>query len=289
MNRRRFLTIAAASLFAAPARAAMPAVWTGRAMGAEARLVLHGCDTVRSHRVFARVEAELRRVEEQFSLHADSALVRLNRDGRLARPAPEIRVLFDLAARMHAATGGVFDPSIQPLWLATASGGDTVAARALVGWPRVRVSEAEIALPPGMALTFNGIAQGYAADRIAALLRAEGFGNVLIDMGEVMALGQNGPRDWLAAIETPDGTELARIGLSDRALATSSPLGTRIGGGKAHILHPAGLPAPWSTVSVSAPDAATADALSTAFCLMPMPAIERVLRVFPDARLEAAL
>lgn len=287
MNRRRFLTIAAASLLAAPARAAVPAVWTGRAMGAEARIVLHGGDSVQSRRVFARVEAELRRVEEQFSLHADSALVRLNRDGRLAHPAPEIRVIFDLAARMHAATGGVFDPSIQPLWLATAMGGDTVAARALVGWPRVRVSETEIALPPGMALTFNGIAQGGAADRIAALLRAEGFGNVLIDMGEVMALGRNGTRDWLAAIETPGGTELARIGLSDRALATSSPLGTRIGGGKAHILHPAGLPARWSTVSVSAPDAATADALSTAFCLMERRAIDAALGAFPGARIEA--
>ncbi len=286
MNRRRFLTIAAASLMAAPARAAEPAVWTGRAMGAEARIVLHGAEPARAQRLFRKVGAELRRVEAHFSLHTDSALVRLNRDGRLARPAPEILALFDLASRVHTATGGVFDPSIQPLWLATATGGDTGAARALVGWPRVRFGADEITLAPGQALTFNGIAQGHAADRIAALLRAEGFGNVLVDMGEVMALGRNGTRAWQAAIAAPDGAELARIGLVDRALATSSPMGTRIGGGLAHILHPAGRPPRWSTVAVSAPDAATADALSTACCLLDPAEVNAAIAAFPGARVE---
>lgn len=286
MNRRRFLTIAAASLMAAPARAAEPAVWTGRAMGAEARIVLHGAESARAQRLFRKVEAELRRVEAHFSLHTDSALVRLNRDGHLARPAPEILALFDLASRVHTATGGVFDPSIQPLWLATATGGDTGAARALVGWPRVRFGADEITLAPGQALTFNGIAQGHAADRIAALLRAEGFGNVLVDMGEVMALGQNGTRAWQAAIAAPDGAELARIGLVDRALATSSPMGTRIGGGLAHILHPSGRAPRWSTVAVSAPDAATADALSTACCLLDPAEVNAAIAAFPGARVE---
>lgn len=287
MNRRKVLTIAAACLFAAPARAMPTAVWTGRAMGAEARIVLRGADRARSHRVFARVEAELRRVEAHFSLHADSALVRLNRDGRLAHPAPEIRAVFALAGQVWQATGGVFDPSIQPLWLATATGGDTDTARALVGWERVRMDGDAITLSPGMALTFNGIAQGHAADRIAAMLRAEGFADVLIDMGEVMALGRNARGAWQAAIAAPDGAELARIGLQDRALATSSPAGTRIGGGKPHILHPAGLPPRWATVAVSAPDAATADALSTAFCLLDRGAIDVALAAFPDARIEA--
>jgi thiamine biosynthesis lipoprotein len=287
MNRRRFVTIAAACLLAAPARAMPTTVWTGRAMGAEARIVLRGADPARSRRVFARVEAELRRVEAHFSLHADSALVRLNRDGRLARPAPEIRAVFALAGRVWQATGGVFDPSVQPLWLATATGGDTDAARALVGWDGVRIDDEAITLAPGMALTFNGIAQGHAADRVAEMLRAEEFGDVLIDMGEVMALGRNARGAWQAAIATPDGAELARVGLQDRALATSSPAGTRIGGGQPHILHPAGLPPRWSTVAVSAADAATADALSTAFCLMDHAEIHLALAAFPDARIEA--
>ena len=92
-----------------------------------------------------------------------------------------------------------------------------------IGWNRVRRRASEIRLEPRMQLTFNGIAQGHAADWVAEMLRAEGFGDVLIDMGEVMALGRSACRAWQAAIAAPDGTELARVGLQDRALATSSP------------------------------------------------------------------
>ena len=41
-----------------------------------------------------------------------------------------------------------------------------------------------------MQITFNGIAQGQAADRVADLMREEGFTNVIIDMGEIAALGE---------------------------------------------------------------------------------------------------
>lgn len=42
----------------------------------------------------------------------------------------------------------------------------------------------------------------------------------------------------------------------------------------------------WHTVSISAHMAAVADALSTAFCLMDRPAIDRALNALPGARLE---
>ncbi|MBC7142598.1 MAG: FAD:protein FMN transferase [Rhodobacteraceae bacterium] len=293
MNRRRFLTIAAAALaapaFAAPAQAAEAAIWTGRALGSDARIILHGAGPHQARSVFRRVERELTRIEGHFSLHAESALTRLNRDGCLPHPTPEITAVFALAGRVHSATGGVFDPTIQPLWLALATGEDAEAARRHIGWHRVRATDAEIRLDPGMALTFNGIAQGHAADRIATLLRDQGFGNVLIDMGEVMALGLAGSRPWTAAIADPDGRELARTALSDRALATSSPRGTLIGAEAAHILHPSGRPPLWSTLAVSAPDAATADALSTAFCLMDRAAIDAALTAFPDAKVEVLI
>ncbi|MBC7157508.1 MAG: FAD:protein FMN transferase, partial [Rhodobacteraceae bacterium] len=41
----------------------------------------------------------------------------------------------------------------------------------------------------------------------------------------------------------------------------------------------------WRLVSVTAPDAAVADALSTAFCLMERPAIEAALARVQGARL----
>ncbi|MBL4750490.1 MAG: FAD:protein FMN transferase, partial [Amylibacter sp.] len=218
-------------------------------------------------------------------------LSRLNRDGHLPYPAPDMLELFDLAGQVHTATGGVFDPSIQPLWLAVATGGDISAARALVGWNDVQVTAKEIRLMrPGMALTFNGIAQGAAADRIAALMRREGFDNVMIDMGEVMALGQRpGGGGWRAAIETPQGTPVARRKLQNRALATSAPTGTRIGpkGQDAHIINPTGHAPVWQLVSVEADQAALADALSTAFCLMDRKAIDATMTAFPDTAVAA--
>jgi len=284
-TRRRFLVLSAAALVT-PARSATRHDWAGIALGAEARLTLSGATDAQARHIFARVTAELARIEAQFSLHRDSALARLNRDRRLAHPAPELLDLFALAGRVHAATGGVFDPTIQPLWLATATGGDLQTARAAIGWARVRVTPQRISLDPGMALTFNGIAQGHAADRIAALMRAEGMHDVLIDMGEVQALGHRPDgAAWRAQITAPDGSPLVTRPLTDCALATSSPMGTRIGDGASHILHPNGLPPLWRTVAISAPQAAVADALSTAACLLDSAAITRALTAFPGAQI----
>lgn len=292
MNRRRILAIAAAALVPPAASAASePHVWTNFALGAEVRLTLRGITPHHAARTFAKVEAVLRTVEEHFSLYQDSALTRLNRTGRLSHPAPAILGVFRLCGKIHDATQGLFDPTVQPLWLAVASSGDTEAARRLVGWRRVHISDDEISLDPGMQLTFNGIAQGHAADEVAALLRQDGYEDVLIDTGEVMGLGKRPDGEpWRAAIALPDGTIVGRSGLSNRALATSSPLGTRVGNGKPHILDPRRDAQPvWRLAAVSAREAAVADGLSTAFCLMDRSAINRALACFASARLETLI
>ena len=281
LSRRRFLTIAAAAL-ATPAGAA-PLLWQGSGMGGTLSVRLDGLPPARALRLRARIGAEVEHIETLFSLHRDSALTRLNRDGRLAHPAPAFLDLCELVGRIHAATGGVFDPTVQAIWQARVAGTGT----APVGWDRVTVTAREIRLAPGMALTFNGIAQGFAADRIAALLRAEGLVHVLIDLGELATLGpraDGGP--WQAQVQGPDGAPLGRVALAGRALATSSPMGTRLPDGSGHILHPAGGAPVWSTVAISAPSAALADALSTAFCLMDRDGIGRSLTGLPDARCE---
>lgn len=287
MNRRRFLAISAA--YAATPAFATPQVqdWHGTGFGSALHLRLVGVAPAHAALIWAKVEGVIARVEGAVSLHQDSALNRLNRDGRIAYPDADLAGLMALSAQVYTATQGAFDPSIQPLWLAQASGGDTNAAANLVGWSRISHSKTAITLPRGAALTFNGIAQGWAADQIADLLRGIGLTDVLIDMGEVVAIGQNqNGSPWRAAISTPNGAELTRVNLSNRALATSSPRGTLIGQDRPHILHPR-LTSLWDTVSVSAPNAALADALSTAFCLMPRTAIDAALAAFPAARLEA--
>lgn len=285
MNRRRFLTITAAVLCASPARA-NPVTWTGRALGADAKIALIGLPENRAALLWPKIEALIDQIESDFSLYRDSTLTRLNQTGYIANTTRAFQTLVAASDRVNKATNGVFDPSIQPLWLATAMGTDQEAARALVGWDRVEWSETDIRLKPNMALTFNGIAQGFAADAIAEYLYGKGFRNVLVDMGEVMALGANGADAWRVGIAGPQGAPLAEALLQNRALATSSPRGTIIGADAPHILNPHG-PAPlWNTVSVSAPSAALADALSTAFCLMDRPAIDAALDKTNGARIE---
>jgi thiamine biosynthesis lipoprotein len=283
VNRRRFLTLTAAALSSLPGHAETLTEWQGTGLGTALSLRLLGAAPHHARQVFVRVEAEVKRIESLASLHRDSALTRLNRDGHLAWPSPDLLELLALAGQLHTTTSGAFDPTVQPLWLALASGTDTAKARMLIGWDRIRLSPAEIRLDRGQSLTLNGIAQGWAADRIADVLRAQGFTEALIDIGEIAALGTE---SWPILITGPDGTKLEEARLTNRALATSSPRGTLVNG-QPHILGPQGQLPLWQTVSVSAPSATVADALSTAFCLMDRPAIDRALRAFPDARIEA--
>lgn len=285
MIRRRFLTLAACAL-ASPVSAS-PAIhrWQGTALGADVALAVRGGPAPAARAFFAEAARALRAVEAQFSLFRGSDLRRLNAMGHLPHPSDDMRALLALAGRVHAATGGAFDPTVQPVWQARRLGGDEAAARALTGWDGVRISDGQIRLRPGMALTLNGIAQGFAADRLAEIAARHGLTDLLIDTGETRALG---PHDWTARIETPDGLALRRLTLRDRALATSAPFGTRIGpdADLPHIVGPSGQTPLWAVVSISAPSAALADALSTAAVLMPRPAIDTALAAFPDARIE---
>ena len=165
------------------------------------------------------------------------------------------------------------------------------AARRSLGWDGVAYDPAAARFArPGMAATLNGIAQGYVSDRIAALLRRRGYRDVLVDMGEIAAHGvRPDGAPWRVGVADGDGALVRRVSLSNRALATSAPGASSIGDA-AHIFDPRGARGRRRRlVSVSAGRAALADALSTAFCLMTAPEIDRALSLFPDARVEANL
>ncbi|MGB3280106.1 MAG: FAD:protein FMN transferase [Pseudorhodobacter sp.] len=298
-TRRRFLAITAAAL-ALPAgtQAREIYTWTGTALGAGASLRLSHDN---APAIAARAATEIERLEAIFSLfRGNSALSQLNRDGVLAAPPFELLECLSLAGAVHHATDGLFDPSVQPLWAAYAEAAtqgqapseqSLAQARARSGWGGVTLDAAAITLRPGMALTLNGIAQGYIADRVAEMLASEGLSNILIDTGELRALGEQ-PQGVAWPVKLAQGGEVA---LAARALATSAPLGTVFdtAGRLGHILNPkTGKTATprWRGVSISAPSAALADGLSTAACLMnSQDEIMASLARFQDCRLESAV
>lgn len=308
LSRRRFIAISAAAIAgpaAAAATGAAPAPlhqWRGQALGARATITLAHPDGAR---LAALALAEIARLEAVFSLHQPgSALRRLNDTGRIAAPPFDLLACLDLCGRVHRATGGKFDPTVQPLWHLYArshaegrppAAAEIAAAQARTGWARVQYDAAAVILPPGMALTLNGVAQGFIADRVAALLAAEGLTDVLVDTGELRALGGHPEGGgWPVRLRAGDRLLPDPVPLRDRALATSAPLGTAFdaAGRVGHILDPqTGRPAAprWSLVSVTAGSAGVADALTTAFCLMDHPAIEAALPAFPGAALTALI
>ena len=164
VTRRRVLAIAASWAGAAlvPGAAVARSHWQGRALGADASLVLDGPED-RAQAVLSDLRGLLEHVETQFSLHDPrSALARLNRTGVLHDPHPDFSALLDLAGRLHAATGGRYDPTVQPVWAALAEGRDPAAARASVGWYRVLRTPDAIRLGRGaIALVFRNGGRGY--------------------------------------------------------------------------------------------------------------------------------
>lgn len=298
LDRRRFLTIAASAVAVPGALRAGTAAWRGTALGAAATITLGGTGAAAAEPTFAAVAAELERLERVFSLYRpDSVLSRLNRDGRIAAPPADLVEILVLSDALHRATGGAFDPTVQPLWLALARRGPAASLRAasdLVGWRGVAFDAAGIGFArPGMALTLNGVAQGHVADRIAALLRARGYRDVLVDMGEIVASGTRHGAAWSADIAAPNGRVMGRVRLRDRALAVSAPLGTLIDADRriGHILDPRrGARAPDRLLAaVSAASAAVADGLSTGCCLLSEAEAAKAVARFPGAGLEALL
>lgn len=275
MRRRHFLKIAATALLPLSARPAEASVWRGRALGADLDITLTGRG---AEATLGDLPPLLRQLEGVFSLYQPSELTRLNATGRGAL-SPWLARAFDLTDQLHRVTGGVFDPTVQPLWRALAEGRNQQGARAQIGWQRLRRTGAEVMLEPGQALTFNGIAQGLAADLVRDWLRDRGFERALVNLGEYAALG--GP--FRLGIEDPDSGVLGERTLTDGALAVSAPLAMTVGG-QGHILHPKGQAARWSSVAVEAESAALADGLSTALVFAEAAEIRRIRTLVPALR-----
>jgi len=127
-----------------------------------------------------------------------------------------------------------------------------------------------------MAVTLNGIAQGYITDRVGAVLRRRGFRHVLVNMGEQLALGPKWDgKAWRVGIANPaePAAALTELPLECGAMATSGGYGYWFDAAHrfSHILDAKNgqARARWSSVTVVADSATLADGLSTALCVAP--------------------
>jgi thiamine biosynthesis lipoprotein len=298
LSRRGFaLQLAALPLAAsAPAGGAVERRFA-LAFGTVVALTLADPDAARRAHAFARGFARMRAIEVRLGLgHPRSELVRLNRRGRLAAASAELRAVLDAALALAAASDGAFDPTVQPLWDVRGCGGPAApdrlaAARALVDWRAVRRVGAGVRLDrPGMALTLNGIAQGFAADAVALEIRRAGVAAAVVDTGEFRVLGRPPwGGSWRLGIPDPRAPArvLATLAIDGGGVATSAayPLRCRIEPGAHHVVdaRDGRSRAALASVTVAAGSAMRADALATAI-LAGGPALgRRLLRAHRDA------
>ena len=267
-----------------------PYVWKGSALGAEGTIKLFHPEEQHVRAVIATCRQEISRLEKLFSLYReDSAVAKLNRVGFLDYPDIDFVTLVSKAIAFSEETEGLFDISVQPLWrhyadfYAQDGNGSKMPSRAAtarvldrVGYKHIEITSDRIQFnKPGMALTFNGIAQGYITDRIKTVLEKAGFENVLLSLGEIYALGSKPDgKPWQVGLEgdLDTGNNHQVVPLENRALATSggyaSPFSNTTTAN--HLLNP--LTGNWSdlkgSISVVSSTATQADMISTALALM---------------------
>lgn len=209
-----------------------------------------------------------------------SQLSQLNAQGVLAAPDPALVTILRQADAVSRASQGAFDVSVKPLldlYLASAGRGlpawpAIAALLPKVGYSHIAIDDREVALTrPGMALTLDGIAKGAVIDAGVAALRQHGFDAVLVEAGgDLLAAGAPAVHaPWKIGLRTPrPGLAMPRLRIENQAVATSGDYLQRFApdGSAHHILDGRrGASAPeLASVTVVAPSAVLADALSTA-------------------------
>jgi thiamine biosynthesis lipoprotein len=232
--------------------------------------------------------AEMTRLEAILSRYrSDSPLSILNAAGSVDDAPAELLEVMSQALEYARMSEGAFDPTVAPLlrlYASRAARGEGLPdplavknALGVVGHEGVHIDGVGIELGrPGMSVTLDGIAKGYVVDRTLATLVAAGADRVLVDAGGDMASGGAGsPNEpWTVAVQDPRDARgtLDFVRLAGGCIATSGDYMQSFTEDRSahHIIDPRTGHSPSHTASVSvvAPTAMAADALSTAVMVL---------------------
>ena len=235
------------------------------------------------------IEAELKKVDLEFSMFNDSSTVaRINR-GEKVTPGPMYQEVYELAQTVNKETDGAFDITVAPLVNAWGFGfkHEQLPTR----------HQVDSLLKIRNQVDFAAIAKGYGSDVIARLMRRHNVRNFMIEIGgEIVTQGLSDKRlPWKIGVTKPTDDSLSVSGelqtvlnVTDIAMATSGNYRNFYykGGRKyAHTIDPkTGYPVQHSLLSatVLAEDCAVADAYATAFMVMGVDRAKKVLERHPE-------
>ncbi len=251
-----------------------------RAMGTDAELLIDSDSDATSGEGIQAAEDEIRRLEGILSrFRPESELSQLNRTGAIAA-GPELAEVVALALAGRESTGGRFDPTVHDAVVAAgydrsfelidldAAAGGTGGDPRCGGGVAIDATTRAISLDPGVRLDLGGIAKGYCADRVSALLGA--YGPCLVNIGgDLATCGVPEAGSWAVGVEGGEGT--LSLSLERGAMATSGRdrrRWLREGDEAHHVIDPrTARPAETDLmrVTVVAASAAWAEVLATGF------------------------
>ncbi len=229
-----------------------------------------------------------------FDRHSGSGPLRaLNREGRVRELSPDLKRVLGLCRQVHQLTGGAFDITVAPIidaYKTSFAAGhkptskDIEAALAAVGCLRIE-ADVLVLTREGAGVTLDGVAKGFIADEGLKAMRQAGVYSALINAGgDVAVMGDAGGRPWRVAVSDPDQPTQAKtkVEMVNGALATSGNYEVYFDRDKLfhHIVNPSTGRSPRTDTSssVRAPQAAMADALSTACFVLPPYQAMRLLK-----------
>lgn len=276
-----------------------------RAMATTFEIVIQHEDKVYARQAADAAFYELDRIEAELSRFVENSdVARINNlpAGRPLLLGLDTFACLKLSKRLHAETHGAFDVTIgwlldcwcdkDKMWR-TPSRDELAFARAHTGMALLDLDETRytitLAASP-IRIDLGGVGKGHGVDKMAEMLAEWSIERALIHGGysSVLALdAPEGAQGWPVTLSDPQDRRrtLARLHLRRRALSGS---GLEKG---PHIIDPRiAMPVEAKTAAWSmAPNAATADALSTAFMIMTLQEVREYCAAHDDDDTRALL
>lgn len=274
---------------AGPANGPVPVHERKYAMGTVFDIVVYTNSPEQAAAAIGKAFQAIVRLDQVMSnFKPDSDLSRLNRGAHFhtVSVVPDLYAVVADSLRYSQLSAGMFDITVGPLtdlWKAAMRGGPMPSAAQLrqvepcIGYRKVRLVPPRGIefLSPCLRIDLGAVGKGYAVDRAITVLRAQGIRRALVNAGGSTMYGMGTPpgqAGWPVTVRDPSHRAPAQVVLHDAALSTSEQSAPSLLGGKrvGHIVDPAsGLPVNTQyAVSVLAPSATAADALSTTLLLV---------------------
>jgi len=243
----------------------------------------------RAEEAMAIAFEEIERLAKLMSRHdASTPVAQLNRDGFLKEAPPELSFVIKKSIHYHQISNDLFDITVKPLLdlfvksyrnpkKTLPSEQKITELLELVDAELIYLNGKTIEFKKdGMGITLDGIAKGFIVDKAAEKLMLKGINHGLINAGgDIRTIGDKGNnRPWKIVIEDPlknkDYPDM--VAITNRSIATSGNYEVFFDQEKIfhHIVNPKTGSSPLinASVSVQAPTAMEADALSTTLFIL---------------------